>query len=195
MPSEFGQSCSLTRARARKPAAVTSRLCQFCRRPPDIVKALAHPFQMRTKRKNANAEYEPLAQHRAAQVNSLLRVDRADQRPVETVELPEICPLTGEAKGNDRELRFGHDFDPGDGAEALGCPERQVQFFIQVAAEGPDPVHLDGEPHPEAFAPATPVRIDIPSIAVSAPVDPVGLNPDGSLQAPKDFDRAGYYTG
>ena len=150
---------------------------------------------MRTKRKNANAEYEPLAQHRAAQVNSLLRVDRADQRPVETVELPEICPLTGEAKGNDRELRFGHDFDPGDGAEALGCPERQVQFFIQVAAEGPDPVHLDGEPHPEAFAPATPVRIDIPSIAVSAPVDPVGLNPDGSLQAPKDFDRAGYYTG
>ena len=47
----------------------------------------------------------------------------------------------------------------------------------------------------EAFAPAAPVRIDIPSIAVSAPVDPVGLNPDGSLQAPKDFGRTGYYTG
>jgi len=47
----------------------------------------------------------------------------------------------------------------------------------------------------EAFAPAAPVRIEIPSIAVSAPVDPVGLNPDGSLQVPKDFGRAAYYTG
>jgi sortase (surface protein transpeptidase) len=47
----------------------------------------------------------------------------------------------------------------------------------------------------QGFAPAVPVRIDIPSIAVSAPVDPVGLNPDGSLEVPKDFDRAGYYTG
>jgi len=47
----------------------------------------------------------------------------------------------------------------------------------------------------EAFAAAAPVRIDIPSIALSAPVDPVGLNPDGSLQGPKDFDRAAYYTG
>jgi sortase (surface protein transpeptidase) len=45
------------------------------------------------------------------------------------------------------------------------------------------------------LAPAVPVRIDIPSIAVSAPVDPVGLNPDGSLEVPKDFGRAGYYTG
>ena len=47
----------------------------------------------------------------------------------------------------------------------------------------------------EALAAAAPVRIDIPSIAVSAPVDPVGLNPDGSLQAPKDFGRTAYYTG
>jgi hypothetical protein len=45
------------------------------------------------------------------------------------------------------------------------------------------------------LAPAAPVRIDIPNIAVSAPVDPIGLSPDGSLQAPEDFGRAGYYTG
>jgi len=63
------------------------------------------------------------------------------------------------------------------------------------AARTPSPAPPAPAVPGEAFAPATPVRIDIPSIAVSAPVDPVGLNPDGSLQAPKDFDRAGYYTG
>jgi hypothetical protein len=47
----------------------------------------------------------------------------------------------------------------------------------------------------QGLAPAAPVRIDIPGIAVSAPVDPVGLNPDGSLQVAKDSGRAGYYTG
>ena len=47
----------------------------------------------------------------------------------------------------------------------------------------------------QGFAPAVPVRIDIPSIAVSAPVDPVRLNPDGTLEVPKDFGRTGYFTG
>ena len=47
----------------------------------------------------------------------------------------------------------------------------------------------------QGLAPAAPVRIDIPRIALSAPVDPVGLDPDGSLQPPKYFERAGYYTG
>jgi hypothetical protein len=40
-----------------------------------------------------------------------------------------------------------------------------------------------------------PLRIEIPAIAASAPVDPLGLNPDGTLQVPADFARAGYYTG
>jgi len=43
-------------------------------------------------------------------------------------------------------------------------------------------------------APA-PVRIRIDAIGASAPIDPLGLNPDGTLQAPADYDRAGYYTG
>ena len=41
----------------------------------------------------------------------------------------------------------------------------------------------------------TPVRIEASSIGVSAPIDPLGLNADGSLAVPKDFRRAGYYTG
>jgi hypothetical protein len=40
-----------------------------------------------------------------------------------------------------------------------------------------------------------PMRIQIPAIAASAPVDPLGLNRDGTLQVPADFGRAGYYTG
>jgi sortase (surface protein transpeptidase) len=43
--------------------------------------------------------------------------------------------------------------------------------------------------------PSAPVRIQIPVIGASAPVDPLGLNRDGSLAVPKDFGRAGYYTG
>jgi hypothetical protein len=40
-----------------------------------------------------------------------------------------------------------------------------------------------------------PIRIDIKSIGASAPVDPLVLNTDGTLEVPKDFSRAGYYTG
>jgi len=40
-----------------------------------------------------------------------------------------------------------------------------------------------------------PMRIEIPAISASAPVDPLGLNRDGTLQVPADFGRAGYYTG
>ena len=40
-----------------------------------------------------------------------------------------------------------------------------------------------------------PLRIEIPAIAASAPVDPLGLNRNGTLQVPTDFGRAGYYTG
>jgi hypothetical protein len=49
-------------------------------------------------------------------------------------------------------------------------------------------------PAAETAAPA-PVQIRIDAIGASAPVDPLGLNPDGTLQAPADFGRAGYYTG
>lgn len=46
-----------------------------------------------------------------------------------------------------------------------------------------------------AGSPSVPVRIDVASIGASAAVDPLGLNRDGSLAVPKDFRRAGYYTG
>jgi sortase (surface protein transpeptidase) len=39
------------------------------------------------------------------------------------------------------------------------------------------------------------MTIQIPAINSSAPVDPLGLNPDGTLAVPTDFARAGWYTG
>ena len=41
----------------------------------------------------------------------------------------------------------------------------------------------------------SPLRIQIPAIGASAPIDPLGLNRDGTLAVPTDFARAGYYTG
>jgi sortase (surface protein transpeptidase) len=46
-----------------------------------------------------------------------------------------------------------------------------------------------------ARAPSPPVRIAIPAIGVSAAVVRLGLEADGSLQVPGDFDVAGWFTG
>ncbi len=60
-------------------------------------------------------------------------------------------------------------------------------------APAPAPV-----PVPATAAPGkqyVPLRIQIPAIRASAPIDPLGLNGDGTLAVPTDFARAGYYTG
>ena len=38
-----------------------------------------------------------------------------------------------------------------------------------------------------------PVRISIPAIGVNAPVIPLGLNPDRTLEVPKDFADTGWF--
>jgi sortase (surface protein transpeptidase) len=38
-----------------------------------------------------------------------------------------------------------------------------------------------------------PTSIEIPAIGVSAPVVTLGLNPDGTLEVPTDFDETGWY--
>jgi LPXTG-site transpeptidase (sortase) family protein len=39
-----------------------------------------------------------------------------------------------------------------------------------------------------------PVRLLVPAIGLSAPVIPLGLNSDGTLQVPKSFSQAGWFT-
>jgi hypothetical protein len=51
------------------------------------------------------------------------------------------------------------------------------------AAERPEP------------RPARPVRVVIPSIGVRAPVIPLGLNEDRTLEVPTDFGDTGWWTG
>ena len=42
----------------------------------------------------------------------------------------------------------------------------------------------------ERLPASVPVRVEIPAVGISAPIDPLGLNADGSLEVPGDFARA-----
>ena len=65
-----------------------------------------------------------------------------------------------------------------------------------LAAEAAPRAGAQDRPRREApKAPARPVQVSIPSIGVRAPLVPLGLNPDRTLEVPKDFDDAGWWTG
>jgi hypothetical protein len=66
-----------------------------------------------------------------------------------------------------------------------------------VAPALPSPTTGPGVPAVEVppVAVPAPVAIRIAAIGASAPVDPLGLNADGTLEVPTDYSRAGYYTG
>ncbi len=49
--------------------------------------------------------------------------------------------------------------------------------------------------HGGAATPAVPTRVVLPSIGVDAPVDPLGLAPDGTMAVPTDYARVGWYDG
>lgn len=72
-----------------------------------------------------------------------------------------------------------------------------TMITVIVLRQG-EPVRATGPPAAATSAPgppSAPVSIRIDAIGVSAPVDPLGLNADGTLEVPTDFNRAGYYTG
>jgi hypothetical protein len=43
--------------------------------------------------------------------------------------------------------------------------------------------------------PSPPVRVELPAIAVSSPLVRLGLNPDGTMEVPRDENVAGWFTG
>ena len=75
----------------------------------------------------------------------------------------------------------------GDGGEA-----RTGELAMRT-----DPVtnQARGTTVPRARRPARPVRVEIPSIGVDAPIVLLGLNTDRTLQVPSDFGDAGWWTG
>jgi Sortase domain len=50
-------------------------------------------------------------------------------------------------------------------------------------------------PTTPVFDVAAPVHLDIPSIGVSTDLVALGLNPDGTMQVPTQWQQAGWYTG
>jgi sortase (surface protein transpeptidase) len=67
----------------------------------------------------------------------------------------------------------------------LPAPAMQVARRIAPPTRKPAPQHARQEPRP--------VRIVIPAIGVSAPVIPLGLNRDGSMQVPASFTETGWF--
>ncbi len=50
------------------------------------------------------------------------------------------------------------------------------------------------EPEPEPEPVADPVGVSLPRLGVNAPLDAVGLEPDGSMEIPHDIQRIGWYS-
>jgi hypothetical protein len=93
-----------------------------------------------------------------------------------------------------------------------GCGRSEVDRRGVVAADAPAAVAAAG-PGPTVpatlptappartvaaappLAPSDPVRLELPSLGVSADVMALGLEPDGSLQVPPGAYPAGWYTG
>jgi sortase (surface protein transpeptidase) len=76
--------------------------------------------------------------------------------------------------------------------EASSRPEAAMPAPVPDAGATPAPPSSAAA---LARAPSPPVHIAIPAIGVSAAVVRLGLNPDGSLQVPGDFDVTGWFTG
>jgi hypothetical protein len=64
---------------------------------------------------------------------------------------------------------------------------REAPAPVPRAGAGAPPVAANRQPRP--------VRIEIAAIGVRARVVPLGLNADGTLQVPVDFDETGWWTG
>jgi hypothetical protein len=78
----------------------------------------------------------------------------------------------------------------GDGGEAsVG------RLALQLDAEADRPPLVATPPARRDRRPSVPVRIEIPRIGVRAPVIRLGLNPDRSLEVPKDYGDAGWWSG
>ena len=95
-------------------------------------------------------------------------------------------------------IRLRHEETPSEQAQGSSPAEWSdiPAGPVAVTAEGVIPISP-----PEVVAESAPgqhyapMRIEIPTIGASVPIDPLGLNRDGTLEVPTDYARAGWYTG
>lgn len=82
-------------------------------------------------------------------------------------------------------------------ADAQAVPGGTSQGDLEAGRRGADSTVAPVAPQDQWGAPegAEPVRVVIPAIGVDAPIIGLGLEDDGALEVPSDFDDTGYYTG
>jgi hypothetical protein len=83
----------------------------------------------------------------------------------------------------------------GNGEASLGAPAPRLvtaPTSPSLPAPARSPARRRSSPAPRAPRPA---RLEIPAIGVRAPVVPLGLNKDRTLEVPKDFGDTGWWTG
>jgi Sortase domain len=82
----------------------------------------------------------------------------------------------------------------GGGSGGSPTEEKATSIPAGVGTQVPTPTAV---PAVTAMSAATPVRIEIPEIGVSAPIMKLGLAPGGAIQVPPlgDHDLAGWYDG
>lgn len=76
--------------------------------------------------------------------------------------------------------------------QALPAPAPQAGAGALPAPDLPVVTARDAAPTAARTAPA-PVRISAPALGVDAPVDAVGVAPDGQMELPEDVARVGWY--
>jgi hypothetical protein len=79
-----------------------------------------------------------------------------------------------------------------------GEPTHRVVFDIRPAPAALPTTTTTTTAPPATTAPRPiplPVSVSIPSVGIGSPLIPLGLNPDNTLEVPKDFGVAGWYTG
>ncbi|MFP4235578.1 MAG: sortase domain-bontaining protein [Nitriliruptoraceae bacterium] len=85
-----------------------------------------------------------------------------------------------------------------DDLDVVAAPVREMEPVAEPEAQpAPEPeAGPSSEPTPEAApeAVADPVRVSLPRLGVDAPLDAVGLDPDGSMEIPHDVQRVGWYS-
>ncbi len=105
--------------------------------------------------------------------------DTTEAAPIETPTTAAWPPITvGPAP--DWEPTPGPDLEsepPPEGSVAERLAQRQPTLIVPPKAQ------------------AAPIAIDVPAAAVSAPIDPIGIDTGRQLEVPQDYSRVGWWSG
>lgn len=79
--------------------------------------------------------------------------------------------------------------------------DRTVTYFDRWAEQREEPQRQiasglrDYAPEPGATAAVRPVRVQLPAVGIASDLERLGLDDDGTIQTPRDWQRAGWFRG